>query len=234
MKRITTAITFCLIIANNFVFSQAKEEIKAKEIIEKSINATGGKELLSNIKTLYSKSSTVMDGRNVNYITKEMAPNLGSFEIEYEGRIVYRSWFDGKTGYETVNGQKKIADQEEFKDKHDRKYIMNEVAYLDPELFKVKFIKTDEDEKLNQVEATAKDGSITNLYYDTESFLLKKEEKKNPNKSSFSTILCTDYKKFGELTYCSKNIFKSENGDQVVSLIDLKYNKDIKKSDFKF
>ncbi|HEX7869558.1 MAG TPA: hypothetical protein VF455_05525, partial [Chryseobacterium sp.] len=77
MKQITTAITFCLIIANNFVFSQTTEEIKGKEIIEKSINATGGKELLSNIKTLYSKSSTIMDGRNVNYITKEMAPNLG-------------------------------------------------------------------------------------------------------------------------------------------------------------
>lgn len=234
MKRITTVVTFCLIIANNFAFSQTIEEIKAKEIIEKAINSRGGKELLSNIKTLYTKSSTVMDGRDVNYITKEMTPNLGSFEIEYQGRIVYRSWFDGKTGYETVKGQKQIADQDEFKDKHNRKYIMNEVAYLDPELFKVKFIKTDNEQKLNEVEATAKDGSITNLFYDTESFLLKKEEKRNPSKNSFSTILCVEYKKFGDLTNCSKNIFKSEDGDQVVTLLDLKYNKDIKKSDFKY
>jgi len=95
-------------------------------------------------------------------------------------------------------------------------------------------LKTDNEQKLNEVEATAKDGSITNLFYDTESFLLKKEEKRNPSKNSFSTIVCTDYKKFGDLTYCSKNIFKSENGDQVVTLLDLKYNKDIKKSDFKY
>ena len=74
----------------------------------------------------------------------------------------------------------------------------------------------------------------TDLYYDTENYLLKKEEKHNPSKNSFSTILCTEYKKFGDLTYCSKNIFKSEGGDQIVKLIDLKYNKDIKKSDFKY
>lgn len=235
MKLITTILTVCSVFSMNTLFySQSLDQVKAKEIIEKAVQASGGKELLNSIKTLYSKSTTVMDGRNVNYITKEMAPNMGSFEIEYQGRIVYRSWFDGKTGYETVNGEKKVADPEEFKDKHDRKYIMNEMAYLDPELFKIKFIKTDEAQKFNQVEATSKDGSIINLFYDTESFLLKKEEKSNPSKGSFGTIVCTDYKKIGELTYCSRTIFKSESGDQIVNLIDLKYNKDIKKSDFKF
>nr|WP_314499445.1 hypothetical protein [uncultured Chryseobacterium sp.] len=235
MKRITKILTICcVVVLQNFAFSQTVEETRAKEIIEKAITVSGGKELLTGIKTLYTKASTVMDGRNVYYITKEMEPNLGSFEIEYQGRIVYRSWFDGTTGYDTVNGQKKVADQEEFKDKHERKYIMNEIAYLDPTLYKVKFIKTDTNQKINQVEATAKDGSVTDLFYDTESFLLKKEEKKNASKNSFSTVLCTEYKKFGDLTYCSKHIFKSENGDQITNLIDLKYNKGIKKSDFKY
>lgn len=235
MKRITTVLTICcVVVLQNFAFSQTVEETRAKEIIEKAITASGGKELLTGIKTLYTKASTIVDGRNVYFITKEMEPNLGSFEIEYQGRIVYRSWFDGTTGYDTVNGQKKVADQEEFKDKHERKYIMNEIAYLDPTLYKVKFIKTDTNQKINQVEATAKDGSITDLFYDTESFLLKKEEKKNASKNAFSTVLCTEYKKFGDLTYCSKHILKSENGDQITNLTDLKYNKGIKKSDFKY
>ena len=235
MKIFTTIITVCSVFSTyNFAFSQNTNEAKAKEIIEKAINATGGKKLLSSIKTLYSKSSTVMDGRNVNYITKEMAPNLGSFEIEYENRIVFRSWFDGKTGYETVNGQKKIADQDEFKDKLDRKYIMNELAYLDSSLYKVEFAETDHENKLYKIKAIAKDGSVTNLYYDTETYLLKKEVDENPTKGSFSTTLCTEYKKFGDLTYCSKNTFQSENGDQVVTLLDLYYNREIKKSDFKF
>jgi hypothetical protein len=84
---------------NNLLFSQNINEDKAKEVIEKAIQATGGKELLNSIKTLYSISETTMDGRKVNWITKEMVPNKGSFEIEYQGRIVYRSWFDGKIGY---------------------------------------------------------------------------------------------------------------------------------------
>ncbi|MDF2552369.1 MAG: hypothetical protein K0R77_1644 [Chryseobacterium sp.] len=235
MKLLTTIITACSVFTtNHFVFSQSTNEAKAKEIIVKAVDAMGGKDLLSSIKTLYSKSSTVMDGRNVNYITKEMTPNMGSFEIEYQGRIVYRSWFDGKTGYETVNGEKKIADQEEFKDKLDRKYIMNELAYLDPSLYKVEFVETDKENKLHKIKATAKDGNITNLYYNAESYLLNKEIHENPTKGSFSTTLCTEYKKFGDLTYCSKNTFRSENGDQVATIVDLYYNKDIKKSDFKF
>ncbi|PIF46234.1 hypothetical protein CLU96_3258 [Chryseobacterium sp. 52] len=234
MKLLTTILTVCSVITSSLVFSQSTNETKAKEIIEKAIKATGGKELLNSIKTLYSKSSTVMDGRNVNYITKEMAPNMGSFEVEYQGRIVYRSWFDGKIGYETVNGQKKIADQEEFKDKLDRKYIMNELSYLDSSIYSVEFIETDNTHKLHKVKAIAKDGSIINLYYDTDSFLLKKEIKENPSKGSFSTILCNEYKKYGDLLYCSKNTFKSENGDQIVTLLDLYYNKDIKRADFKY
>lgn len=97
---------FCFATANTFTYAQETNEAKAKSIIEKGIDAMGGKELFSSIKTLYTKSATITDGRNVYFITKEMAPNLGSFEIEYEGRIVYRSWFDGSTGFEMVNGQK--------------------------------------------------------------------------------------------------------------------------------
>ena len=234
MKLTTTFITACMIIAgNNSVFSQNTNEAKAKEIIEKAIKATGGKELLNSIKTLYSRSSTVVDGRDVNYITKEMAPNKGSFEVEYQGRIVYRSWFDGKTGYELINGERKLADQAEFTDKLTRKYIMNELAYLDPSLYKVEFVETENAEKLNKIKATATDGSVTYLFYDTESSLLKKEVKENPVKGSFSTILCNEYKKFGDLTYCSKNTFRYDKGDQVLTLLDLYYNKNIKEKDFK-
>lgn len=224
---------FCFAIANTFTYAQETNEAKAKSIIEKGIDAMGGKELFSNIKTLYTKSATITDGRNVYFITKEMAPNLGSFEIEYEGRTVYRSWFDGSTGFEMVNGQKKLADQEEFKDKPGRKYIMNELAYLDPSLYKVEFVDTDKAENLHKIKATATDGSVVNLFYDTKDFLLKKEIKENPVKNSFSTILCEKYKKFKGLVHCSKTVLRSEDGDQILNLVDLSYNKNIDKKDFK-
>lgn len=234
MKLSTTIFTICLMAGgNNLLFSQNINEDKAKEVIEKAIQATGGKELLNSIKTLYSISETTMDGRKVNWITKEMVPNKGSFEIEYQGRIVYRSWFDGKIGYETVNGEKKLADPEEFKEKLNRKYIMNELAYLDPSLYKVELIENNPDKKYNEIKATSTDGKVLHLFYDAKSYLLKKETKENPDKNAFSTVIYNEYKKFGDLTYCSKTTFPTEDGEQIITLTDLYYNKKISEKDFK-
>src|SRR5690606_34746704 len=138
MKFNTTICT--LILSTTTLFAQHSQTTKSTEIVEKSIQAQGGKKLLENVKTLYSKSETIMDGRNVFWITKEMEPNKGSFEIEYQERIVYKSFYDGKTGYDIVNGQKTIADPEQFKDKNYRKHIMNSLDYLDSSLYTLEYI----------------------------------------------------------------------------------------------
>lgn len=233
MKLSNVVLAASMITISTHMFAQVSSEKKAQDIIEKSIEATGGKKLLSSIKTLYSKSETVMDGRNVNWITKEMSPNKGCFEIEYQGRIVYKSWFDGKTGYELVNGEKKVADQEDFRDKVSRKYIMNDLAYLDPKLYKVEFVEETSDKAYNKIKATYLTGKVTYLYYDAKSFLLSKEETvENAEKNTFSTILSSDYKKYGDLLYASKSVFISENGNHTLTLVDLYYNKGITDKDF--
>lgn len=228
MKLFNLILVVSMITVSNHLFSQGSNQIKAHDIIEKAIQATGGKKLLNNIKTLYSKSETVMDGRNVNWITKEMAPNKGSFEIEYQGRIVYKSWFDGKTGYELVNGERKLADQTEFKDKVNRKYIINELAYIDPSLYTIELVETNTEKAYYKIKATYVAGTVTYLYYDLKTYLLNKQENvENNNKSAFSTILLSDYKKFGDLLYATKSTFVSEDGDQIATLVDLYYNKEI-------
>lgn len=110
--KFTTMLCALLLSVNALLAQNSNAETnKSIQIIEKSIQAQGGRKLLENIKTLYSKSETVMEGRNVYWITKEMAPNKGSFEIEYQGRVVYKSFYDGKIGYDVINGQKTIATQ---------------------------------------------------------------------------------------------------------------------------
>ncbi|MGE8512340.1 MAG: hypothetical protein ACN6N7_06505, partial [Chryseobacterium culicis] len=234
MKLLNTILAVTMIAASHPLFSQTSNEKKAQEIIEKAIQAEGGKKFLSSIKTLYSKSETVMDGRKVNWITKEMVPNKGSFEIEYQGRIVYRSWFDGKTGYELVNGERKLADPAVFKDKTDRKYIINELAYIDPKLYKIELIDENPDKMYYKIKATYITGKVTYLYYDVKSFFLSKEETvENGEKNAFSTVLQSDYKKFGDLWYANKLTFVSEDGNQEANLVDLYYNKNIEEKDFK-
>jgi hypothetical protein len=77
-----------------------------------------------------------MEGRTANWVVKEIKPNIGSFEIVYGQRVVFKSWYDGKLGYNLSNGEKMLADQENFKDKLFKKNIFNELDYLDSTLYK--------------------------------------------------------------------------------------------------
>ncbi|HEY9703720.1 MAG TPA: hypothetical protein V6C58_14830, partial [Allocoleopsis sp.] len=85
MKSILSIFFHYFIGCNTLVSAQQTPVPTAKEIIEKNIEAQGGRKILENIKTMYSESYTVMDGREVLFVTKEMAPNKGIFEIIYQG-----------------------------------------------------------------------------------------------------------------------------------------------------
>jgi hypothetical protein len=176
-----------------------------------------------------------MDGHNVNWITKEMTPNKGSFIIEFQGRIVYKSFYDGEKGYKIVDGEKQLADQNQYNDKPFRTNIFNEIDYLNPSLYKLEFIKEEvfDSKKCNKLRATLKNNKITYLYFDmTSKLLVKSETVKNGNSGSFSIILFENYKKYGELIYFSKMILPMEKGEQIVEIDDLYYNQGITQKDF--
>lgn len=232
----TGTVVLSLLLNSTILFAQNIDTKKANEIIEKSIQARGGKELLKGIKTMYSKSETVMDGRNVNWVTREMVPNKGSFEIIYQNRVVYKSFYDGKNGFDVVNGKKEPADPEQFKDKNYRKNIMNEIDYLDTTLYKLEYVGEEKanNKDCHKIKATLVNGKVSYLYYDKVSNLMAKSETiANPEKNSFSSILYDNYKKFGDLVNETKQIFVSEEGNQEVKLIELYYNKNITDKDFK-
>lgn len=231
-------IAFITLLTIAYTFNLQAQNIsqsKAKAIIEKSIVAMGGLDFLKNINTLYSDSKTVMEGHDVNWITKEMLPNKGSFDIIFQGRTVYKSWYDGKTGYELVNGEKKVADQDEYKDKQYKKSIFNEIDYLDSSLYQIDYIGEEEVEgKLcDKIKTVLVNGKIAFVYYEkSTSYLLKSETISNADKNSFSTTLYDDYKTFKGLTYFTKMTFVTEKGNQVATIVDLYYNKKISDKDF--
>ncbi len=101
MKKLQTITSLFFIFISSITFGQNSEE-QAREVVETGIKAMGGKDFLKSINTLYTDSKTVMDGRDVNWVIKEMLPNKGSFEIVYQKRIVYKSWYDGNLGYELI------------------------------------------------------------------------------------------------------------------------------------
>lgn len=234
MKSIKKCLLILFSLLSAFLNAQEQNN-KAVAIVEKALGAMGGKEFIKSINTLYTNSETQMQGRDVNWIVKEMLPNIGSFEIIYQNRVVYKSWYDGEKGYELNNGQKVLANQENYKDKPFKKNIFNELDYLDTTLYKLDYVGIEEFEskKCHKIKASSVMNKVDFLYFDVESGFLIKSETLNGAKDSFSTVVFSDFKKFNKLTYFSTMKFGVEKDAQSAKIMELFYNEKVSASDFK-
>jgi hypothetical protein len=232
----TVLLSFFSMILFNCVSAQNLIKVKnANDVIENAITALGGKEYLLSIKTLYTDISTEMEGRQVDWITKEMLPNKGAFQIVYQGRTVFQDWYDGTTGYEMVNGEKTKADPEEFKDKKYKKNIFNDLDYLDTSLWKLELIGEEKvtDEDCYKIKASLVNGEVRNLYFSKSSFYKLREDKvSNAEKGSFTSTFFSDYKKYGGLTYYTVMKFGDGEKPQVGKIVNLIVNEKISEKDF--
>ncbi len=213
----------------------SSNHLSARDVINNTIKALGGKEVLMSVKTMYTDMSTEMEGRQVNWITKEMLPNKGSFEIVYNNRVVYKEWYDGSTGYELSDGKKVKADPDEFKDKKFKKNIFDELDYLDSTLWKLELLN---DEKVNgedcyKIKATLVNGLVKLLYFSkTTYYLLRADKVLNKEKDSFSTSYFSDYKKFRDLIISTTMKFGEGEDYQTAKIVNLLINQDISENDF--
>lgn len=213
-----------------------KSSLDAYEIVNKAIDALGGSDYLKTINTLFTDTRTEMEGRQVHWIVKEMLPNKGSFQITYNNRVVYRDWFDGKKGYEIVNGKKKKSNPESYKDKLYKRNIFNELDYIDSSLWRIVLVGEDNvgDDTCYKIKATMINGLVEYLYFSkTSSHLRKTEKVLNMEKERFSTYILSGYKSFGKLTFYTEFKF-GENGNYQIGYIEkLLVNEMVDESDFK-
>ncbi len=235
-SKLILILTLQLFLTNSLFAQKIDNTLSAKDVVNNAINAMGGKDFLLTIKTLYADISTEMDGRQVHWITKEMLPNKGAFQIVYNDRIVFHNWFDGKIGYEMVNGIKTKADPSEFKDKQFKKNIFNELDYLDSTLYKLELVG---EEKLGpevcyKIKATLTNGLVKIIYFSKETFYTLREDKvSGKEKDSFSTTLFSEFRKFGNLTYYTVMRFGEADNYQTGKIVSLMINENISEDDFR-
>lgn len=224
---------FCL---SSIIAHPKRDTITAEKIINNAIAAMGGREYLQTIKTLYTDIVTEMEGRQVHWIIKEMYPNKGSFEITYNGRSVYHNWFDGTKGFEIVNGKKRKADPDEFKDKIYKKNIFDELDYLDSALWKLELAG---EEKVNnedcyKVKATLANGAVTMFYFSkTTSHRLRADRIIAVEKDHFKITYFGGFFKFGQLTFYTETSFEDGGTIQKAKIINLLTNEMVTEKDFK-
>jgi len=85
------------------------EGMTAKTVIEKYIEAIGGKEKLQSMDDITINASTEMNGMQINQVTYQKAPNKFNMKMSMNGNVMTEQKFNGKEGVvKSFQGEQKI------------------------------------------------------------------------------------------------------------------------------
>lgn len=233
LKKICGFFLF-LIIPGFYSFSQTSKEPKtAQEVLQRCITTMGGEKYLRSIKTLYTEMSTDMDGMPAIWITREMHPNKGAFQILFKGSTLVESWFDGKKGFQLFEGKKTDATKD-YWDKAARKNIINNLDYLDTSLCKLELLSSVKERKIEcfKIKGIFIDGTEIYLYIDKKNFVTIREDKINRKHAFNSKNYYSDFKKYGQLLFPGHWVIERGKAIQTIDVKNILINQKITNADF--
>lgn len=232
MKQLSYMLFSILILffTTHTTFAQDSMEVskqKAKEVIEKYLNAIGGKEAIKNTQDRTTIMRGTAMGQNITIIAKQKAPNKMRQEIKAGGmdQVII---FDGEKGVMNVMNQKievKDKELEALKIEASMDFL------LDPESFGIK-IFYEGTEKLdgkdvNKIKMIMPSGLRSFSYFDSKSGLKLKEQKEMQTQMGLGeqTLVYEDYKEIEGVKYPHK-IIQSFGGQSIeVTVSSIKVNK---------
>lgn len=204
--------------ANALVQAKAAD-VKPQDIIDKYIQAIGGKDNIDKIKTIHSTGTATVQGTALGYETKKMSPNKFLIVVSLNGSTVSKQVFDGTTGYADQQGNKKDFAADDIK-----KY--NEVKGLFPQEYyatagytlALKGSTKVNDKPAYTIEVTSPSGIRSTEYYDSVSHLLVRQD---IDVSSMSVIATFDnYKAVNNvlIPYKLSQDINTSNGEMTIDI----------------
>lgn len=217
-----------LLIAFVLIFSQLSFAQTAKEIIEKNIELSGG---LTNWKLL---NSVLLQGKVILGIKDEypikiyqQRPNLTKTVITTGGKDTAIEGYDGNKGYAMNYAANKLQEYKEYVPES----FDNDFIDWENKGFEAKYLGKEKVGEIycHKVELT-KNVNKNYYYFDTKSFMLLKEIKKD------ETLTYSDYKKVGNLMmpFRLESSSTKKDGDYVMLLYKVEINKVFPANNFKF
>lgn len=217
-----------LLIAFVLIFSQLSFAQTAKEIIEKNIELSGG---LTNWKLL---NSVLLQGKVILGIKDEypikiyqQRPNLTKTVITIGGKDTAIEGYDGNKGYAMNYAANKLQEYKEYVPES----FDNDFIDWENKGFEAKYLGKEKVGEIycHKVELT-KNVNKNYYYFDTKSFMLLKEIKKD------ETLTYSDYKKVGNLMmpFRLESSSTKKDGDYVMLLYKVEINKVFPTNNFKF
>jgi zinc protease len=154
------------------------EGVTVQSVINKYINAIGGKENAKSIKTVYSTAAVTIEGMpfSPKAEIKQMAPNKESLEMSIEGMgVIMKQKFNGETGYIEQQGQKMETKGEMLDIQKSKITLFPELYYNESYKLNLENLTTINGNDVYKVKIE-KDGKPTFKYYNVETGLLERSE----------------------------------------------------------
>lgn len=210
------------------IFSQLSFAQTAKEIIDKNIDLSGG---LTSWKLL---NSVLLQGKVILGIKDEypikiyqQRPNLTKTVLTISGKDTAIEGYDGTKGYAMNYATNKLQVYAEYVPES----FDNDFIDWENKGFEAKYLGKEKvgDIYCHKVELT-KNVNKNLYYFDTKSFMLLKEVKKE------ETLIYSDYKKIGNLVmpFRIESASAKKDGDYVILLNKVEINKVFPANIFKF
>lgn len=210
-----------------------------KDIVNKYINAIGGSKELMKVNTLVTTGEMSFSGIKLDFIKKDMSPNLSLTIMTMNGEEVVKQLYNGKTATVTQMGKQQPMSEQEINEHSNMKNIFERMNYLNG-VYKLEF-KGDtllEGKNAHKLKVTSPAGGVVLEYFDVITGLLVRQDKdiKIQDQLVHQAVTYTNYKTVGGLTLpFSNNItVTSPMGNQVRSLEikDIKINEGVTQEDF--
>ncbi|UZT98494.1 histidine kinase [Chryseobacterium fluminis] len=217
-----------LVLVFILLFSQLSFAQTAKEIIDKNIELSGG---LTNWKLL---NSVLLQGKVILGIKDEypikifqQRPNLTKTVITINGKDTAIEGYDGSKGYAMNYATNKVQEYPDYT----AESFDNDFIDWENKGFEAKYLGKEKigDIYCHKVELT-KNVNKNIYYFDTKSFMLLKEIKKD------ETLIYSDYKKVGNLAmpFRIESSSAKKDGDYVMLINRIDINKVFPANTFKF
>ena len=160
--------------------------VTVASIVDKYINAIGGKANLAKITSYTTNASMSMQGQNIDFKIVKAQGGKELTTVTAMGQVVQKQVFDGKAGYSMQMGQKVDITPEEIAEKQKNPELFEELGFAKSADYKLGGI-----EKIGGEDSYAIKGGDTTYYYSVATGLKTGETKKIKAKGQEMTIPTT-------------------------------------------
>ena len=203
------------------------EGMTAATVVDKYIEAIGGKDKVMAVKSVMMVSNATIQGTPLVMTQKMAAPNKSSLVVTVMGNAMQRVIFDGTTGYQEVQGRKMDMQPAQIEEAKASAQPFTDMTYTSGTLDRI--------EPIDGVNFYVIKNGDTEVFYDVKTGLKSQEIKtvKTPNGDVQVPTTFSDYKEVNGILFPHAIGTKSGPMDLKFEVSEIKINEGVTDEDFK-